>query len=384
MGVLDDEHREGDNDVAIEFSAAVFTEPNQPLRIEKVTIPESPAPGEVIVELVASGVCHSDLHVLNGEWASPSPMILGHEGAGRVVAVGAGVSTLAEGDHVVLSWTPSCGSCSYCVSGRPVLCPVAHGTAYESVSRDGTTRARLGGQEVYSYLGLGSFGRYAHVAESAAVKIRDDAPFAQAALVGCAVTTGIGAVTNTARVRPGESVAVVGCGGVGINVIQGARLAGASPIIAIDTSSSKLDLARRFGATHVINAREDDVPAAVLDLTHGLGVDYAFEAIGLKSTIETAFHTTGRGGTTVIVGQVSDGVTVELDPFLISNQEKRVIGSNYGSSIPTVDFPRIIDHYLNGRINLDDLVTSEIALDQVNDAFDSMKRGEGLRAVITH
>lgn len=370
--------------MSIDFEAAIFTEANRPLEVATVSLPDTPSRGEVLVEIVASGACHSDLHVINGEWASPTPIVLGHEGAGRVVAIGPDVTTVAEGDHVILSWTPSCGKCRHCRSGRPVLCTVAHETAYASVSQDGRTRLRRGQDEVYSYLGAGTFGKYALVAESAAIKIRKDAPLEQASLVGCAVATGIGAVTNTARVRPGQSVLVIGCGGVGVNVIQGARLAGAGQIIAVDASAAKLDIASNFGATHTINARDVDVVEAVAELTRGDGVDYAFEAIGLAKTIETAFATTGPGGTTVLVGQVPDGVTVTLDPFRISNEEKRVIGSNYGSSIPTIDFPRIVDLYMDGRVNLDDLITSTIKLADINSAFDNMRRGEGIRAVISH
>ncbi len=371
--------------MTISFPAAVFIAPNEPLRIETMTVSSTPPPGEVLVRLEASGVCHSDLHVVKGEWAAPAPMVLGHEGAGVVEAVGDGVTDLEVGDHVVLSWTPSCRKCSYCVSGRPVLCTVANETAYQHLSFDGTTRLtrESDGASVRSFLLSGTFGQYTVVPESAAVRIRKDAPMDVAALVGCAVTTGIGAVTNTARLEAGSTALVIGCGGVGLNIVQGARLAGASRIIAVDTSAEKLELAKAFGATDVIDASAVDVVEAARELTSG-GPDYAFEAIGRAKTIETAYDAVARGGTAVVVGQVADGVRISIDPFVMSDQEKKLIGSNYGSSRPSIDFPKLIDLYMSGQIDLDSLVTRKIRLDEVNDALATMGASGGIRTVIEY
>ncbi|QBE49795.1 Zn-dependent alcohol dehydrogenase [Leucobacter triazinivorans] len=368
----------------INVKAAVFVGPELPLEIRELQIDSEPGPNEVLVRIAASGVCHSDLHALDGEWATPAPLVLGHEGAGVVVAVGSEVDDLEVDDHVILSWTPSCQKCEFCVSGRPVLCQLANETAYQHVFFDGRPRLRDGDQGVKSFLAVGSFGDHAMVPASAAIKIRKDAPLAQAALVGCAVTTGIGAVVNTARVEPGSTVLVVGCGGVGLNVVQGARLAGARQIIVADVSEEKLELGRRFGATHTVNSREVDLVSAVHELTDGRGVDYAFEAIGLPVTIEACYEATSRGGTTVVVGQVADGVKISIDPFVMSDQEKRLIGSNYGSSRQSIDFPRIIDLYLEGRVDLDSMVTARIPLEGVNEAFDEMRSGRGIRTVIEY
>lgn len=370
----------------IDVKAAVFVGPEQPLEIRDLQISSEPGPNEVLVKLAASGVCHSDLHALDGDWATPAPLVLGHEGAGVVVAVGSEVTDLEVDDHVILSWTPSCQKCEFCVSGNPVLCQLANETAYQHVFFDGKPRLRDGAadEDVKSFLAVGSFGDHAMVPASAAIRIRKDAPLAQAALVGCAVTTGIGAVINTAKVEPGSTVLVVGCGGVGLNVVQGARLAGAKQIIVADVSEEKLELGRKFGATHAVNSRETDLVEAVRELTGGRGVDYAFEAIGLPFTIEACYEAIRRGGTAVVVGQVADGVKISIDPFVMSDQEKKLIGSNYGSSRQSIDFPKIIDLYMEGLVDLDSMVTGRIAVDQVNEAFDEMRKGRGIRTVIEY
>jgi S-(hydroxymethyl)glutathione dehydrogenase / alcohol dehydrogenase len=366
-----------------QMKAAVFEQPGRPLEIEQLTI-QGPSRGEVLVRLVASGVCHSDYHVVLGEWASPTPIVLGHEGAGIVEAVGKDVTTVGEGDHVVLSWTPYCRSCSYCLTGRPNLCELAARTAYASVLFDGTTRLRRKGKTVYSYLTVGSFGEYAVVPETGAIPIRRDAPLRIAALVGCAVPTGIGAVINTARVEPGASVLVIGCGGVGLSVIMGASLVSAWPIIAVDVVESKLDLARRAGATEALSLEGDDLIDALRELTAGRGVDYAFEAIGLARTIETAYEAVAPGGTAVVVGQVPDGVRASFDPFVMSDREKTLTGSNYGSCRPPVDFPRIIDLHMAGSLDLELLVSQTISLESINDAFALMEQGSVARSVIAY
>lgn len=371
--------------MTIEFNAAVFRTANEPMTIERVTLPSTPPPGDVLVKLSASGLCHSDLHVLVGEWDAPTPMILGHEGAGVIEAVGEGVTNVQVGDHVVLSWTPSCGRCRYCVSGRPVLCDMVAEHSANHLSFDGKTRVRSAdGEEVYSFAGLGTFGEYTMVPASAAIEVRKDAPFEQSALVGCAVTTGVGAVVNTASARPSDVVLVIGCGGVGLNAVQGARLVGARRIIAADISDDKLAQARKFGAHETINTRTEDFAARIAELTEGRGVDIAVEAIGLPQTIEAAYSVLARGGTTVVAGQVADGVTITIDPFVMSDQERRLIGSNYGSSRAEVDFPVLVDHYMNGRVDLDSLVTDVIALEQINEGYEGMKRGEGIRSVIRY
>lgn len=368
----------------ITMNAAVFVGPEQPLEMRELQISSEPGPGEVLVKLAASGVCHSDLHALDGDWETPAPLVLGHEGAGSIIAVGPDVKDLEVDDHVILSWTPSCQRCEFCVSGRPVLCQLANDTAYNHVFFDGKPRLSDGNQDVKSFLAVGSFGEYAMVPASAAIKIRKDAPLAQAALVGCAVTTGIGAVVNTAEVKPGSTVLVVGCGGVGLNVVQGARLAGAKQIIVADVSDEKLELGRKFGATHTINSREADLLEQVSELTGGRGVDYAFEAIGLPFTIEACYEAICRGGTAVVVGQVADDVKISIDPFVMSDQEKRLIGSNYGSSRQSIDFPNIIDLYMEGQVDLDSMVTDRIKLEDVNEAFAEMRKGKGIRSVIEY
>lgn len=369
--------------MTIEFDAAVFRTPNAPLTIETVSLPSTPPPGDVLVRLKASGLCHSDFHVLAGEWDVPAPMILGHEGAGVVESVGEGVTTLKKGDHVVLSWTPSCRRCRYCISGRPVLCDMVAQHSANHLSFDGRSRITTeDGGDVYSFAGLGTFGQYVMVPESGAIAIRDDAPFEQSALIGCAVTTGVGAAVNTAKVSPSDIVLVIGCGGVGLNAIQGARLVGARRIIAADISDEKLKQARVFGATDVINSAHESLADRIAELTDGRGVEIAIEAIGLPQTIEAAYAVLARGGTAVVAGQVADGMKVTIDPFVMSDQELSLIGSNYGSSKPATDFPLLVEHYMRGRIDLDSLVTRVIDLQDINDAFDEMKRGIGIRSVI--
>ncbi|MEV6387434.1 Zn-dependent alcohol dehydrogenase [Nocardia xishanensis] len=371
--------------MTIEFDAAVFTSPGAPLTIEKVSLPSTPPPGDVLVRLEATGLCHSDLHVLVGEWEVPSPMILGHEGSGIVESVGDGVTTLAAGDHVVLSWTPSCRRCRYCITGRPVLCDMVSRHSANHLSFDGRSRITRGdGGDVLSFAGLGTFGQYAMVPESAAIPIRADAPFETSALIGCAVTTGVGAAVNTARVRPSDIVLVIGCGGVGLNAIQGARLVGARRIIAADISDEKLEQARVFGATDVINSAGANLADSIARLTDGRGVDVAIEAIGLPQTIEAAYGVLARGGTAVVAGQVADGMKISIDPFVMSDQELSLIGSNYGSSNPAADFPLLVEHYLHDRLDLDSLVTRVIDLADINAGFEEMKRGIGIRSVIRY
>ena len=312
-------------------------------------------------------------------------MILGHEGSGIVESVGEGVTTLRKGDHVVLSWTPSCRRCRYCISGRPVLCDMVSQHSANHLSFDGRSRVTsVDKGDIYSFAGLGTFGEYTVVPEAGAITIRHDGPFEQSSLVGCAVTTGVGAAVNTAQVRPSDVVLVLGCGGVGLNAIQGARLVGARKIIAADISDEKLEQARVFGATDLINSGRESFADRVYQLTGGRGVEVAIEAIGLPRTIESAYRVLARGGRAVVVGQVADGMRISIDPFVMSDQELSLIGSNYGSSKPATDFPLLIEHYMNNRIDLDSLVTRVIDLQNINEAFDDMKRGIGIRSVIKY
>lgn len=363
--------------------AAIMRAVSQPLEIEEVEIAE-PGPGEVLVRMEASGVCHSDLHVLDGDWETVLPLVLGHEGAGIVDAIGDGVKRVAVGDPVVLSWTPGCGACAYCVTGRPHLCEKLFQSARQNVGPDGTARLRASGQDVYSFLGVGSFAAHSVVPESGAVRITDGIPLDLAAVVGCAVTTGFGAATKTVQISVGATAVVIGLGGVGLSIVQGCAAQSVGMLIAIDVHDDKLQLAMQLGATHVINAKERDLVAAVSELTDGRGVDFAFEAIGLKATIEQAIAMLGPQGSAVLVGMPPEGVRFEADPLTLMGFEQRVMGSNYGSANPPIDFPLLLELYRRGRINLDALVTSRIVLDDINEAFSAMSRGEGVRTVVVY
>jgi NDMA-dependent alcohol dehydrogenase len=360
--------------------AAVLTAYHAPLAIESLDL-RDPRSDEVLVRLAASGVCHSDLSVQRGLLPVPPPAVLGHEGAGVVEAVGDRVRSLVPGDHVVLSWIDRCGTCVYCESGRPHLCDK---TMVDAVSgRDDAFRR--GAAVVGRMAGIGSFAERTIVPATAAVKIPADVPLDRACLVGCGVMTGVGAAINTARIRPGEHVAVFGCGGVGLNVIQGAALSGAGRIVAVDREPRKLALATRFGATDVVAADgRTDVPAAVREITGGLGADWAFEVIGVPDVIVQAYHATRRGGTVVVVGVTAIDQTVAIPSAMLVMEEKRVVGSLYGSANPQRDMPMLIDLYVRGRLNLDDLVSRRIALDEVNDAFEVMERGDVARSVIVY
>jgi S-(hydroxymethyl)glutathione dehydrogenase / alcohol dehydrogenase len=363
--------------------AAVLREIGRPLEIEELEIAE-PGAGEVMVRLAASGTCHSDLHIINGEWAETRrPIVLGHEGAGVVEAVGAGVERVEVGDRVALSWLPSCGHCRQCIAGRPQLCEVALETVHENLMPDGTSRLRSGDEAVSSMLTVGSLGEYTVVPENGAIRIDDSVPLDVAAVVGCAVATGVGAVLNTARLEAGKSVAVVGCGGVGISVVQGCMAMAAEPLIAIDTSAEKLALARKLGATHTVDASSVDAVEAVREITGG-GVDYAFEAIGLRKTIEQAIAMLGTAGSVVLVGMPPDGTTAEIDPMTITSFEQRILGCIYGSCNPPVDFPRILGLHRRGRLDLDSIISRRIPLEQVNEAFTAMAAGEGVRTVVVY
>ena len=365
------------------MKAAVFYKHNEPLIVEDIQI-DAPKRTEVLVKVAASGVCHSDLSVMNGNIPFPAPpAVLGHEGAGIVEEVGADVTGVKPGDHVILSWRPSCGRCSYCVTGRPQLCQTGGLELMQGYLPDGTSRLHKGDTEIKHFTGVSSFAEYAVVPESGIVKIRPDVPLEVAALVGCGVMTGVGAVINTAKVEPGTSVVVIGCGGVGLNTVQGAVLAGAEKIIAIDLNPHKLELATQFGATHCVDPKDGDPVSQVLELTEGLGADYAFEVIGRSDTAVQAYHSIRPGGTAVVVGvaKPDDMMTI---PTISLLQEKTLKGSIYGSARPSVDMPRLLDLYMNKRLKLDELVSRRIKLEEINAAFDWMEKGEVARSVIMY
>jgi S-(hydroxymethyl)glutathione dehydrogenase / alcohol dehydrogenase len=357
------------------MKAAVAYQANAPLQIEDVQI-SAPAAREVLVKLMASGVCHSDWHILKGEWGNALfPAILGHEGAGVVEAVGQEVQRLKPGDHVILSWRTSCGVCEMCQRGFPALCMASPVSA---------TRPKLAStqQALGAAAGLGTFAAYALVPEIAAIVIEPDIPFAQAALLGCGVMTGVGAAINTARVQPGSTCAVFGCGGVGLNVIQGCALAGAEMIIAVDMLDNKLEMSRTFGATHLVNAARGDPVEQILALTGGLGVHYAFEAIGLvPDPFVQSVLCTRRRGVTTWVGHAPLNTPVTIDARALM-QEKTVIASMYGSARPHIDFPRLLKLYRDGKLKLDELITRRFELADVNEAFEVLKRGEVARSVL--
>ena len=357
------------------MKAAVLREINKPLEIEDIQHGD-PGPREVLVRTVAAGVCHSDLHFQNGSYPYPLPAVLGHESAGIVEAVGSMVTYVKPGDHVITCLSAFCGHCEHCLTGHMSLCQEPE------LQREPTEPSRLasGDENIAQFLNLSSFAEYMLVHEHAIVKIREDMPMDRAALIGCGVTTGVGAVIHTAAVEPGSTVAVIGCGGVGLSAINGAAIAGAARIIAIDMVDSKLELARKFGATDVINAGEKDAIGEVREMTGG-GVHYSFEAIGLKQTAEQAFKMLGFGGTATIIGMIPVGTQVELHgpEFLM---ERKMQGSNMGSNRFRVDMPRFVEFYLQGRLHLDDMISGRIKLEDVNDGLAALETGEVARNVI--
>lgn len=361
--------------------AAVFIGPGQPVRVTDVEL-GPPGAGEVEVAIAAAGVCHSDLHIVLGEWQHPVPVVLGHEGSGVVTAVGAGVTSLSPGDHVVLSWGPACGRCRYCRLGRPAQCQLAaEVVAPGGVLHDGTSRLRIAGQPAYHYLGVSSFAERAVVPESGAVRVRQDAPLDLAALVGCAVATGVGAVRNTAGVAPGATVAVIGCGGVGLSCVQGARLAGASRIVAVDVVADKLTVARRLGATDVVHADGRPVVAALRALVPE-GLDYVFDAIGKIETTEQAIAALGLGGSTVLVGLPPSGRQARFDPLALAEAEQRILGCNYGSIVPQRDIPQLVEEVMNGDLKLGPMVSARRPLAEAAEALADLRSGRVLRQLL--
>jgi NDMA-dependent alcohol dehydrogenase len=360
--------------------AAVFYEVGRPFQVEVLDL-EAPRAGEVLVKVAAAGVCHSDWHLMTGATKHATPVVPGHEGAGVVEAVGPGVTKLKPGDHVALSWAPSCGACFYCLNDRPSLCEAYVGPLWNGVMMDGSTRLSKDGQPIYHFSALACFADYCVVPQECCVPMPEAVPLTIAALIGCAVTTGVGAALNTARVKPASSVAVFGAGGVGLSVIMGAKLAGASRIIAVDKAEGKLDIAKSFGATDVVMAGSE-ATRAVQALTHGRGADYVFEAIGIPAVQEQSLAATRKGGTLVLVGISPMGSGTNLPGAIIARQEKTITGSYYGTANPARDFPLIADLYQRGLLDLGRLVSRQYPLEKINEAYADMLSGELARGVI--
>ncbi len=367
----------------MDVRAAVAYAAGKPLAIETVKL-EGPRAGEVLVEIRATGVCHTDAFTLSGD--DPEglfPAIMGHEGAGVVVEVGAGVTSVVPGDHVIPLYTPECRQCSFCTSGKTNLCQAIRTTQGKGVMPDGTSRFSVGGEMIHHYMGTSTFANFTVLPEIAVAKIRKDAPFDKVCYIGCGVTTGIGAVINTAKVELGATVAVFGLGGIGLNVIQGARMVGASRIIGVDTNPAKRTLAEKFGMTDFVNPKDvADVVAAIVDLTNG-GVDYSFECIGNVKVMRQALECCHKGwGESVIVGVAGAGQEIATRPFqLVTGRVWR--GTAFGGAKGRTDVPKIVDWYMNGKINIDDLITHTMPLSDINRAFDLMHKGESIRSVVT-
>ena len=367
----------------MDVKAAVAFEANQPLRIETVEL-EGPKEGEVLVEIGATGVCHTDEFTLSG--ADPEglfPSVLGHEGAGVVVEVGRGVTSLEAGNHVIPLYTPECRQCEYCLSQKTNLCQAIRTTQGQGLMPDGTSRLSHGGEMLYHYMGTSTFASHAVVPEIALAKIREDAPFDKVCYIGCGVTTGIGAVINTARVEPGANVVVFGLGGIGLNVVQGARMVGADKIVGVDINPARQPLAEKFGMTHFVDPREveGDLVPYLVDLTGG-GADYSFECIGNIEVMRQALECAHKGwGVSVIIGVAGSGQEISTRPFqLVTGRVWK--GSAFGGARGRTDVPKIVDWYMEGKINIDDLITHTMPLEEINTAFDLMHRGESIRSVV--
>lgn len=362
--------------------AAVAYEAGKPLVIETVNL-DGPRDGEVLVEIKATGICHTDEFTLSG--ADPEglfPAILGHEGAGVVVDVGPGVRSLKKGDHVIPLYTPECRECKFCTSGKTNLCQAVRETQGQGLMPDGTSRFSIGNDRIFHYMGTSTFANHTVLPEIALAKIREDAPFDKVCYIGCGVTTGIGAVMNTAKVEPGANVVVFGLGGIGLNVIQGARLVGANMIVGVDLNESKTEMAKQFGMTHFINPKNvDNVVEAIVDITDG-GADYSFECIGNVETMRQALECCHKGwGESVIIGVAGAGQEIATRPFqLVTGRVWR--GTAFGGAKGRTDVPRIVDWYMDGKIEIDPMITHTMGLENINDAFDLMHAGKSIRSVV--
>ena len=364
--------------------AAVAYEAKKPLVVEDVEL-EGPKAGEVLVQLKATGICHTDEFTLSG--ADPEglfPSILGHEGAGIVVDIGGGVTSLAKGDHVILLYTPECRACKSCLSRKTNLCTAIRATQGKGVMPDGTSRFSIGKEKLFHYMGTSTFASYTVLPEIALAKIREDAPFDKVCYIGCGVTTGIGAVINTAKVAPGDNVIVFGLGGIGLNVVQGARMAGANKIVGVDLNPRRKELAEKFGMTHFVNPKEvaGDLVPYLVDLTNG-GADYSFECIGDVKVMRQALECCHKGwGTSIIVGVAGAGQEISTRPFqLVTGRNWR--GTAFGGARGRTDVPKIVDWYMEGKIQIDPLITHTLPLGEINRAFDLMHAGESIRTVVT-
>jgi len=365
----------GDRKVGSTMKAAMFRGPHRPLGIEEVSV-SNPGPREVLVRTAAVGVCQSDLHYIDGHYATLAPAVLGHESAGIVEKVGADVHYVAPGDHVITCLSVFCGQCGFCTTGRPYNCESPETRRPEGAP----PRLSQNGETVHQFYDLSSFAEQMLIHEHALVKIRPDMPLDRAALIGCAVTTGFGAVINTAAIEVGSTVAVIGCGGVGLSAINGAAIAGAGRIIAIDIKADKLETARAFGATDTVDASSADPVEAVLEITKG-GVPYSFEALGRKKTAEQAFAMLAPGGVATIIGMVPEGQTIEVDgPSLTF--DRRLQGSNMGSNRFRVDMPAYVEFYLRGDLHLDRMISRRIPLEGINAAFEEMRQGRVARSIV--
>ncbi|MBN2679976.1 S-(hydroxymethyl)glutathione dehydrogenase/class III alcohol dehydrogenase [Acidithiobacillus montserratensis] len=368
----------------MDVRAAVAYGANQPLVIETVQL-DGPRPGEVLVEIKATGVCHTDAYTLSGmDPEGLFPTILGHEGAGVVVEVGEGVRSLKPGDHVIPLYTPECRECEYCLSGKTNLCQAIRETQGKGLMPDGTSRFSSQGKPLYHYMGTSTFAQYTVLPEIALAKIREDAPFDKVCYIGCGVTTGIGAVIYTAKVRPGDKVVVFGLGGIGLNVVQGARLAGADMIIGVDINPSKKTLAEAFGMTHFVNPQEveGDLVPYLVSLTKG-GADYSFECVGNTTLMRQALECCHKGwGTSVIIGVAGSGQEISTRPFqLVTGRNWR--GSAFGGAKGRTDVPKIVDWYMEGKIQIDEMITHTLPLESINTAFELMHEGKSIRTVLT-
>ena len=364
--------------------AAILWEQGQPLSVEPAEL-DAPGPGEVLVELKAAGVCHSDLHPALGDWPAKTPLVLGHEGAGIVRDVGPSVTKVKPGDHVVLCWAPACGVCAPCREGRAVLCDRVEKVTFRNKLPSGEARLHARGQDVAPFLGTACFSDFIVVPEDGAIPVARDVAFDALATIGCAVITGVGAVTNAGQVQEGARVAVIGAGGVGLNVVQGAAIAGSEAIVVIDRRPAPLAIAKTFGATDTIDgasAEPKEIADAVRARTGGRGADVVFDTVGSAATLTLAFACTRKGGAVVLTGLSRMDAQAAFPMFPLVMQEKRLIGSVYGSGQPSRDIPRLVSLYQEGRLKLDELVSRRYALDKVNDALGALAAGDGARGVI--
>jgi S-(hydroxymethyl)glutathione dehydrogenase/alcohol dehydrogenase len=362
------------------MKAAVLFKTGEPLDVVDVEL-DPPKAGEVRVRMKAAGVCQSDWHIINGDWPTQLPIVPGHEAAGIVEELGEGVGNVKPGDHVIFSFRPHCGRCRFCTAGRTVLC-IGRNSSPGATLFDGTLRLKRNGQGIHQMARIGTFAEQVVVPAEMVVPIRKDMPWPQAALVGCCVATGVGAVTRHAKIEAGSTVLVIGCGGVGLNIVQGALLSGARKIIACDLLDNKLAMAKTFGATDTVNSATENAVETIKALTEGFGVDYAFDAVNIDKTQALAIDATCPGGRVVGVGVPIVSMKAQYSPFMMVFTEKTISGTFYGSVRPNMDFPILVDHYMNKRLNLDGLISRTWRLEQINDGFKAMMGGEVARGVV--